>query len=113
VTPLTQLSLIRPEEVAKILGCSVVYIYKLAQRGELPSYAFGRADLTGSRSHIPVLAPPAASAASGAASELESPIYILSDGFSLASPCSQGKCNRYPEPERSLLQWLVSRRYTR
>ena len=34
---------IRPEEVAKILGCSVVYIYKLAQRGELPSYAFGRA----------------------------------------------------------------------
>jgi excisionase family DNA binding protein len=89
VTPLTQLSLIRPEEVAKILGCSVVYIYKLAQRGELPSYAFGRADLTGSRSHIPVLAPPA------------------------ASPCSQGKCNRYPEPERSLLQWLVSRRYTR
>jgi len=43
VTPLTQLSLIRPEEVAKILGCSVVYIYKLAQRGELPSYAFGRA----------------------------------------------------------------------
>jgi excisionase family DNA binding protein len=43
LTPITQLSLIRPEEVAKILGCSVVYIYKLAQRGELPSYAFGRA----------------------------------------------------------------------
>lgn len=38
----TQMSLIRPEDVAKILGCSVVYIYKLAQRGELPSYAFGR-----------------------------------------------------------------------
>ena len=42
MTPITELSLIRPEEVAKILGCSVVYIYKLAQRGELPSYAFGR-----------------------------------------------------------------------
>ncbi len=42
MTPLTQLSLIRPGEVAKILGCSVVYIYKLAQRGELPSYVFGR-----------------------------------------------------------------------
>ena len=27
MTPVTQLSLIRPEEVAKILGCSVVYIY--------------------------------------------------------------------------------------
>jgi len=23
-------------------GCSVVYIYKLTQRGELPSYIFGR-----------------------------------------------------------------------
>lgn len=43
MTPVTQLSLIRPEDVAKILGCSVVYIYKLAQRGDLPSYAFGRA----------------------------------------------------------------------
>jgi excisionase family DNA binding protein len=43
LTPVTQLSLIRPEEVAKILGCSVVYIYKLAQRGVPPSYAFGRA----------------------------------------------------------------------
>lgn len=42
MTPLIQLSLIRPEEVAKILGCSVVYIYRLSQRGELPSYAFGR-----------------------------------------------------------------------
>jgi excisionase family DNA binding protein len=36
------MSLIRPEDEAKILGCSVVYIYKLAQRGQLPSYAFGR-----------------------------------------------------------------------
>lgn len=43
MTPITQLSLIKPEEVANILGCSIVYIYKLAQRGELPSYAFGRA----------------------------------------------------------------------
>jgi excisionase family DNA binding protein len=43
LTPIAQLSLIPPEEVAKILGFSVVYIYKLAQRGELPSYAFGRA----------------------------------------------------------------------
>ncbi len=42
MTPHTHVSLIRLEEVAKILGCSVVYIYKLAQRGELPSYAFGR-----------------------------------------------------------------------
>ncbi len=40
MTPHTHVSLIRPEEVAKILGCSVVYIYKLAQRSELPSYAF-------------------------------------------------------------------------
>lgn len=29
MTPITQLSLIRPDDVAKILGCSVVYIYKL------------------------------------------------------------------------------------
>ena len=52
MTPITELSLIRPEEVAKILGCSVVYIYKLAQRGELPSYAFGRSD------QPPVIGPP-------------------------------------------------------
>jgi len=52
LTPITELSLIRPEEVAKILGCSFVYIYKLAQRGELPSYAFGRSD------QPPVIGPP-------------------------------------------------------
>lgn len=37
MTPLTQLSLINPEDVAKMLGLSVVYIYQFAQRGKLPS----------------------------------------------------------------------------
>jgi excisionase family DNA binding protein len=35
--------LLRPEEVAKVLGCSKPFIYALAKRGELPCVVMGRA----------------------------------------------------------------------
>ena len=35
--------LLRPEQVAKVLGCSKPFIYALARRGELPSVVMGRA----------------------------------------------------------------------
>lgn len=35
--------LLRPEQVAKVLGCSKPFIYALAKRGELPCVVMGRA----------------------------------------------------------------------
>lgn len=35
--------LLRPEQVAKALGCSKPFVYALAKRGELPCVVMGRA----------------------------------------------------------------------
>lgn len=35
--------LLRPEQVAKALGCSKPFIYALAKRGDLPCVVMGRA----------------------------------------------------------------------
>jgi len=41
--PLLLPELLRPEQVAKVLGCSKPFIYALAKRGELPCVVMGRA----------------------------------------------------------------------
>lgn len=37
-----EIRLLRPEEVAKMLGCSKWFVYYLAKYGELPSVNIGR-----------------------------------------------------------------------
>lgn len=43
MTPSPLPELLRPEQVAKALGCSKPFIYALAKRGELPCIVMGRA----------------------------------------------------------------------